>query len=72
MALDLAAWEEALAKATGQVEDGSWSDEAEVIRGIVSELTGTPVERVMKTTPLPALGVDSVRVTAVPRSSHAC
>lgn len=67
--LNLASWEESLARVTGHVEDGVWSTAAETVRAIVSELTGTPIERVNKTTPLPALGVDSVSFSCDDTSS---
>uniref|UniRef100_D8PSX8 Carrier domain-containing protein n=1 Tax=Schizophyllum commune (strain H4-8 / FGSC 9210) TaxID=578458 RepID=D8PSX8_SCHCM len=59
--MDISTWEEALAKDHGRLEDESWSPLATAIRDAVADLTGTPVERIKKTTPLSALGVDSIR-----------
>ncbi|KAL1728701.1 putative peptide synthetase [Schizophyllum commune] len=59
--MDISTWEEALAKDHGRLEDESWSPLATTIRDAVADLTGTPAERIKKTTPLSALGVDSIR-----------
>ncbi|KAL1744044.1 putative peptide synthetase [Schizophyllum fasciatum] len=59
--MDISTWEEALAQVTGRLEDDSWSPLATTIRNAVADLTGTPAERIKKTTPLSALGVDSIR-----------
>ncbi|KAL1693266.1 hypothetical protein GGG16DRAFT_123376 [Schizophyllum commune] len=59
--MDISTWEEALAKDHGRLEDESWSPLATTIRDAVADLTGTPAERIKKTTPLSALGIDSIR-----------
>ena len=72
--MDISTWEEALAKDHGRLEDESWSPLATTIRDAVADLTGTPAERIKKTTPLSALGVDSVRsaLHCCRRSSFRC
>ncbi|KAI5895830.1 uncharacterized protein SCHCODRAFT_02728937 [Schizophyllum commune H4-8] len=57
--MDISTWEEALAKDHGRLEDDSWSPLASTVRNAVADLTGTLAERMKKTTPLSALGVDS-------------
>ncbi|KAF9077098.1 hypothetical protein BDP27DRAFT_1414219 [Rhodocollybia butyracea] len=60
--LDIIDWERRLSEHLGDEDDeGNWSETEMKIQNVVSELTGSSKEWIKKLTPLPALGVDSIR-----------
>lgn len=61
-AIDIHSWEKNLETLDDIMQDDEWNEIELVIQRIVSDLSGTPVERVSKGTQLSALGIDSVRV----------
>ncbi|KAF9033277.1 acetyl-CoA synthetase-like protein [Hymenopellis radicata] len=57
--MDILSWETALGGISN--DSGPLSDTEATIQIVVSDLTGSPIEWIKKTTPFPALGVDSLR-----------